>query len=67
MSDLIFGPPLDASGVLTSRLLHFLAGQLPSAQEERADWQLDQALRLASEDKTLLSREELQTIHDRIR
>ena len=66
MSDLIFGPPLDASGVLTWRLLHFLAGQLPSAQEKRGDRRLVKALQLATDDEAIISPGDMAVVKDKI-
>ncbi|KAI0288502.1 hypothetical protein B0F90DRAFT_1802636, partial [Multifurca ochricompacta] len=46
---------LDASGVLTWKLLNFLAGQRPSAQQERGDRCPDDSCNLATENEALLS------------
>ena len=60
------GPPLDASGVLTWKLLHFLAGQRPSAQEERGDGRLDKARDLVRENEALISPTDLNVVKERI-
>ena len=60
------GPPLDASGVLTWKLLHFLAGQRPSAQQERGDGRLDKARELARENEDLISPTDLNIVRERI-
>ena len=67
MSDFMSaGPPLDASGVLTWRLLHFLAGQLPSAQEKRGEQRLDNARQLAREHERLISPSDMEIVKERI-
>ena len=65
-SDMSDGPPLDASGVLTWKLLDFLASQWPSAQEKRGDRRLDNARQLASENETLISPSDLEIAKERI-
>ncbi len=66
----ISSPPLDASGVLTWKLplLHSLASQRPSAQEERGDRRLDDARILArlGESKLLISPSDLGVAMGRI-
>jgi len=66
MSGMTAGPPLDASGVLTWRLLHFLAGQRPSAQEERGEKRLDNARILAVEYEDVISPSDLEIVKERI-
>ncbi len=66
MSGVMSGPPLDASGVLTWKLLHFLASQRPSAQEGRGDRRLDDARTLARENETLISPSDLEIVRERI-
>lgn len=60
------GPPLDASGVLTWRLLNFLAGQRPSAQEERGDGRLDNARQLARDNQDVINPSDLEIVRERI-
>ncbi|KAH9014217.1 hypothetical protein EDB85DRAFT_2157573 [Lactarius pseudohatsudake] len=60
------GPPLDASGVLTLKLLHFLADRRPSAQEKRGDQRLDSARELARGDEVLISPGDLEIVRERI-
>lgn len=60
------GPSLDASGVLTWKLLHFLASQRPSAQERRGDRRLDNARTLAGENGAFISRDDLEIVKERI-
>ena len=60
------GPPLDASGVLTWKLLHFLASQRPSAQEARGDERLDDARNLARENEECISPNDLEIVGERI-
>jgi hypothetical protein len=60
------GPPLDASGVLMSKLLHFLASQRPSAQAERGDGRLDDARNLAIENEELIDPDDLEIAMARI-
>ena len=62
----VSGPPLDASGVLTWKLLHFLAGQRPSAQEKRGDRRLDNARQLARENETFIGPSDLEIAKERI-
>ena len=54
------GPPLDALGVLTWKLLHFLASLQPSAQEGRGNSQLDNARQLVRENQELISPSDLE-------
>lgn len=60
-----FGPPLDASGVLTWKLLHSLASQLPSAQEDRGDVLLDDARRLARDSQDFISPSDFEIVRER--
>ncbi|KAN0137422.1 hypothetical protein V8E53_004867 [Lactarius tabidus] len=62
------GLPLDTSGVLTCRLMHFkfLACQRPSVQEERGDQLLDFARQLARENEDMISPSDLEIIRGRI-
>jgi hypothetical protein len=60
------GPPLDASGFLTWKLLHFLASQRPSAQEKRGDGRLDDARNLALENQQLIGPSDLEIVRERI-
>ncbi|KAH9035123.1 hypothetical protein EDB83DRAFT_1775628 [Lactarius deliciosus] len=60
------GPPLDASGVLTLKLLHFLVGQRPSAQEGLGDWRLDSARELVRDNETLINPSDLDIVRQRI-
>ena len=60
------GPPLDASGVLTWRLLNFLASQRPSAQEVRGDGRLDNARQLARDNQDVISPSDLEIVRERI-
>ena len=60
------GPPLDASGVLTWRLLNFLASQRPSAQEERGDGRLDNARQLARDNQDVINPSDLEIVRERI-
>ncbi len=66
ISGVMSGPPIDASGVLTWKLLHFLAGQRPSAQEERGDRGLDYARTLARGVEPLINPSDLEIIKERI-
>ncbi|KAF8257429.1 hypothetical protein EI94DRAFT_1310029 [Lactarius quietus] len=66
ISGVMSGPPLDASGVLTLKLLHFLANQRPSAQEKRGDWRLDNARQLARDNETVISPGDLEIVKERI-
>ena len=52
-----FGPTLDASGVLASRLLEYLANKRPSAQERLGNKRLDEARDLAKKNETLIDME----------
>jgi hypothetical protein len=58
-------PPLDASGFLTWKLLHFLDSLRPSAQEARGDDRLDDARKLATENRNI-SPSDLQIVMERI-
>ena len=49
------GPTLDASGVLASRLLDFLANKRPSAAEKLGDRRLDKARDLAQKNLDWIS------------
>ena len=60
------GPPLDASGVLTWKLLHFLASHRPSAQEARGDGRLDAARNLARENEEFIGPNDLEIVRERI-
>ncbi|KAH9045897.1 hypothetical protein EDB83DRAFT_1550700 [Lactarius deliciosus] len=60
------GPPLDASGVLTLKLLHFLVSQIPSAQEGLGDRRLDSARKLARDNETLINPSDLDIVRQRI-
>ena len=60
------GPPLDASGVLTWKLLNFLGGQRPSAQEERGDGRLDNARQLARDNQDVINPSDLEIVRERI-
>lgn len=67
MSDTSSPPPLDASGVLTWRLLNFLASQRPSAQEKRGNRRLDEARMLARENGSQISHDDMEIVKHRIR
>jgi hypothetical protein len=58
--------PLDASAVLTLKLLDFLASQRPSAQAKRGDRRLDDARQLARENESLISPIDLEIAKDKI-
>ena len=60
------GPPLDASGVLTWKLLHFLASHMPSAQEARGDGRLDDARDLASKNEEIIDPYDMEIVRERI-
>jgi hypothetical protein len=60
------GPPLDRSGTLTWKLLHFLASGRPSTQEQRGDGRLDDARNLARENQQLITPTDLEIIRERI-
>ncbi|KAI0288785.1 hypothetical protein B0F90DRAFT_1799904 [Multifurca ochricompacta] len=66
MSRINSSPPLDASGVLTWKLLNFLAGQRPSAQQELGNRWLDDARNLATENEALLSPGDLEIVREKI-
>lgn len=61
-----FGPTLDASGVLASRLLEFLANKLPSAQERLGNRRLDQARDLAERNIMLINPEDMKIARDKV-
>ena len=60
------GPPLDASGTWTWKLVHFLARQRPSAQEGRGDGRLDAARQLARDNQEFISPSHLENVRWRI-
>jgi hypothetical protein len=59
-------PPLDASGIFTSQLHYTLAQNLPSAQEERGNRQLDEARTLALNDEPLMNPRDLEIVKERL-
>ena len=61
-----FGPTLDASGVLASRLLEFLANKLPSAQERLGKKRLDEARDLAEKNISLIDPENMKIARDKV-
>jgi hypothetical protein len=60
------GPTLDASGVLASRLLDFLANQRPSAQEKLGDRRLDKARDLARKNGDRINPSDLKIAKDKV-
>jgi hypothetical protein len=60
------GPTLDASGVLASRLLDFLASKRPSAQERLGDRRLDKARDLAQKNGDWISPSDLKIARDKV-
>jgi hypothetical protein len=61
-----FGPTLDASGVLASRLLEFLANKRPSAQEKLGDKRLGEARDLAERDVSLIDPKDMKIARDKV-
>ncbi|KAH9965684.1 hypothetical protein BGW80DRAFT_747777 [Lactifluus volemus] len=59
-------PTLDASGVLTWKLLEFIKDRLPSGLEKRGSRRLDEALRLAREHEYVISTRDMDTARARI-
>jgi hypothetical protein len=57
---------LDASGVLTWKLLKFISDRLPSGLEKRGSRRLDEALRLAKEHEYVISTRDMETVRDRM-
>ena len=61
-----FGPTLDASGVLASRLLEFLANKRPSAQEKLGDKRLGEARDLAERNVSLIDPKDMKIARDKV-
>ncbi|KAI0274582.1 hypothetical protein BGY98DRAFT_54401 [Russula aff. rugulosa BPL654] len=59
-------PTLDASGVLASRLVDFLASKRPSAQEKLGDRRLDKARDLAQKNGDWISPSDLKIARDKV-
>jgi hypothetical protein len=59
-------PILDASGVLTWKLLEFIKDRLPSGLEKRGSRRLNEALRLAREHEYVISTPDMDTAKARI-
>ena len=66
MPHIIPGPTYDASGVLASRLLDFLASKRPSAQEKLGDERLDKARDLARKNGDCISPTNLKIAKDKV-
>jgi hypothetical protein len=66
MPHITSGPTLDASGVLASRLLDFLANKRPLAQERLGDRRLDEARDLAQKNGDWISPSDLKIAKDKV-
>ena len=66
MPHIVPSPTLDASGVLASRLLDFLASKRPSAQERLGDRRLDKARDLAQKNGDWISPSDLKIARDKV-
>ena len=66
MQHITSSPTLDASGVLASRLLDFLASKRPSAQEKLGDRRLDEARDLAQKNGDLIDPSNLKIARDKV-
>jgi len=66
MPHITSGPTLDASGVLASRLLDFLANKRPLAQERLGDRRLDEARDLAQKNGDWISPSDLKIARDKV-
>jgi hypothetical protein len=58
--------PPNAGAVLSTPFLNALVRQLPSSQEKRGDYKLDQARELTNEFQSVLAENDLRIIEDKI-